>query len=169
MLRALVFLCANLAAGWRAATGAMLAEFVYRAITAGFYGALTQAFRKAEPAWAAGVAAMLLLPLNRIRLNWPSVSLAEDMRRVPGLIAGLLTCVPLSFYAGPSSETPSRGRCRLASCLSTVRAQAVFVSVVDLVENTMPVAAYREFAGANAYMLQMFPVPCELDHVLNEV
>lgn len=63
VLRALVFLCANLTAGWRAATGAMLAEFVYRAITAGFYGAITQAFRTAEPAWAAGVVVMILLPL----------------------------------------------------------------------------------------------------------
>jgi len=60
--RAGIFLCANLTAGWRAATGAMLAEFVYRAATSGFYGAITQAFRRAEPAWAAGVAAMILLP-----------------------------------------------------------------------------------------------------------
>jgi hypothetical protein len=36
-----------------AAEGAMLAEFVYRGITAGFYGALTQAFRKAAPVWKA--------------------------------------------------------------------------------------------------------------------
>jgi hypothetical protein len=63
VLRALVFLCANLTAGWRAASGAMLAEFIYRGISAGFYGAITQAFRKAEPAWAAGVAVMILLPL----------------------------------------------------------------------------------------------------------
>jgi hypothetical protein len=63
ILRALIFLFANLAAGWRAASGAMAAEFVYRAITAGFYGAMTQAFRKAEPAWQAGVTTMILLPL----------------------------------------------------------------------------------------------------------
>ncbi len=63
VLRALLFLCANLAAGWHAAGGAMLAEFVYRAITAGFYGAITQAFRQAQPGWAASVTAMILLPL----------------------------------------------------------------------------------------------------------
>ena len=63
ILRALVFLCANLAAGWRAATGAMLAEFIYRGISAGFYGAITQSLREAEPAWAACVAATILLPL----------------------------------------------------------------------------------------------------------
>ena len=41
----------------------MLVEFLYRALTAGFYGAITQAFRKAEPAWAAGFAVLGLLPI----------------------------------------------------------------------------------------------------------
>ena len=62
-LRAVVFLCANLTAGWRAATGAMLAEFLYRGISAGFYGAITQALRDAEPAWAAAVTAVAVVPL----------------------------------------------------------------------------------------------------------
>ena len=61
-LRAMIFLCANLTAGWRAATGAMLAEFVFRASSSGFYGAITQAFSQAEPAWAAAVASAVLLP-----------------------------------------------------------------------------------------------------------
>src|SRR5579871_2875725 len=63
ILRASIFLFANLAAGWRAATGAMLAEFIYRSISAGFYGAITQAFREAEPAWAAGLAVILVVPV----------------------------------------------------------------------------------------------------------
>lgn len=62
-IRALIFLFANWSAGWHAATGAMAAEFVYRAITAGFYGSLTQELSAAEPAWAGAVAAMFLLPL----------------------------------------------------------------------------------------------------------
>ncbi|HEX4808601.1 MAG TPA: hypothetical protein VH325_06720 [Bryobacteraceae bacterium] len=60
--RIIFFLC-NLAAGWRAATGAMLAEFAYRGITAGFYGALTQLFRGVEPEWAATLSVIFLLPL----------------------------------------------------------------------------------------------------------
>src|SRR5215510_14695129 len=44
--RALIFFAANLGAGTRAAVGAMVLEFGYRAITAGFYGAITQSFRK---------------------------------------------------------------------------------------------------------------------------
>jgi hypothetical protein len=62
-LRAIIFLCVNARAGWRAALGAALVELLYRTPTAGIYGALTQAFRKAEPAWAAGVTVMILLPL----------------------------------------------------------------------------------------------------------
>jgi hypothetical protein len=53
-LRATLFLCANLTAGWKAATAAMLAEFIYRACFSGFYGAITQALSKAEPAWDCG-------------------------------------------------------------------------------------------------------------------
>jgi hypothetical protein len=62
-LRAIIFLCVNLRAGWRAALSAALIELLYRTPTAGIYGALTQAFRKADPAWAAGVTVMVLLPL----------------------------------------------------------------------------------------------------------
>lgn len=61
-LRALLFLFANLRSGWEAATGAMLAEFVYRAITAGFYGALTQSFRHVRPPWKGTLAALVLVP-----------------------------------------------------------------------------------------------------------
>lgn len=49
IFRSIIFLCANLTAGWSAVLGAMSAEFIYRCVTAGFYGALTQAFRSAEP------------------------------------------------------------------------------------------------------------------------
>jgi len=62
-IRAMLFLCANLTAGWRAATGAMLAEFLYRAASAGFYGAITQAFSVAEPEWAATVTTAVMLPV----------------------------------------------------------------------------------------------------------
>ena len=62
-LRAGIFFCVNLPAGRRAALGAMLAEFLYRGVTAGFYGAITQAFGEADPAWTAGLIVMFLLPL----------------------------------------------------------------------------------------------------------
>jgi hypothetical protein len=62
-IRAIIFLCANLTAGWRAALAAAFVEVLYRGPTAGIYGALTQAFRKANPPWAASLTVMILLPL----------------------------------------------------------------------------------------------------------
>ncbi len=63
LFRSQIFLAVNLRAGWKAAVGAMVAEFVYRSIAAGFWGALTQVFRDAEPAWIAGFTVAVLLPL----------------------------------------------------------------------------------------------------------
>jgi len=65
LIRALIFFFCNLRSGVHAAEGAMLAEFVYRGFTSGFYGALTQAFRKATPVWKASLTVMFLLPLSQ--------------------------------------------------------------------------------------------------------
>jgi hypothetical protein len=88
-LRAILFLLANLSAGWRAATGAMAAEFLYRAVTAGFYGAITQAFRKAEPAWAAAISTVALVPLVSHALEL-TLHLA---RGTPKIITSLIASV----------------------------------------------------------------------------
>src|SRR5215468_9922850 len=61
--RGALFFLANLRTGLDAATGAMIAEFGYRALTAGFYGAVTQAFRAAEPRREATLAITLGLPI----------------------------------------------------------------------------------------------------------
>lgn len=58
-----IFFTANLSAGLDAAIGALITEFTFRTLTSGFYGALIQAFRRAEPAWTAVVATMIILPL----------------------------------------------------------------------------------------------------------
>jgi hypothetical protein len=70
LCRGLVFLLVNLTAGWQAAAGAMLAEFAYRACTAGFSGALTQAFRMAQPRWAAAVGIPLVSHLLEFAIHW---------------------------------------------------------------------------------------------------
>lgn len=62
LFRANIFLAANWSAGPEAAAGAMLTEFAYRFLAAGFYGALTQSFRRAQPPWAALLTVSLLLP-----------------------------------------------------------------------------------------------------------
>jgi hypothetical protein len=140
IIRALIFLIANLSAGWRAASGAMVAEFVFRAITSGFYGSLTQAFRTAEPAWMAAISVLILLPVVSHSLELalhlargtPKIissmvasvvfteistlfnlyamrrgalvvgeeeasSMSDDLRRVPGLIAGFVASGPLAI------------------------------------------------------------------------
>jgi hypothetical protein len=62
LLRAAIFFSTNLIAGWRAALGAMLAELALRSVTSGFYGAITESFSLARPAWAATAVAMVALP-----------------------------------------------------------------------------------------------------------
>jgi hypothetical protein len=63
ILRASLFFTTNLSAGLPAAIAALKTELVFRAVTSGFYGAITEAFREAEPPWTAALAVMFLLPL----------------------------------------------------------------------------------------------------------
>ena len=62
LLRATIFFFTNLVVGWHAALGAMLAELVFRFVTSGFYGAITESFSLARPAWAATMVAIVALP-----------------------------------------------------------------------------------------------------------
>jgi len=89
MIRAIIFLFTNLTAGWHAAAGAMFAEFLFRALTSGFYGSLVQAFRKVEPVWIAGVTVLILLPLIS-----HSLELAVHLARgTPKLLNSLVASV----------------------------------------------------------------------------
>jgi len=85
LFRSQIFLAVNLRAGWKAALGAMAAEFLYRSLAAGFWGALTQAFRGAEPAWLAGFAVAILLPL----LSHSVELLIHWLRGTPNLWASI--------------------------------------------------------------------------------
>ena len=58
-----VFFAANATAGMDAALGAIYAEFLYRSVTAGFYGAITQHFSVGNPRWLANTVAALGIPL----------------------------------------------------------------------------------------------------------
>ena len=62
LIRSSLFFGANLGAGTEAATAAMATELVLRFSTAGFYGALTQAFRRVEPPLYGTLGALVLLP-----------------------------------------------------------------------------------------------------------
>jgi hypothetical protein len=63
LVRGAVFFGVNLMAGWDAARAALVTEFTLRAVTSGFYGALTQRFRLVKPRWAATLTASVLLPV----------------------------------------------------------------------------------------------------------
>ena len=81
LLRAAIFFGTNLVAGWHAALGAMLAELALRAVTSGFYGAITEAFAAARPIWAAMATAMVVLPF----LNHSLEFLVHWLRGTPRL------------------------------------------------------------------------------------
>jgi len=62
LIRSSLFFSTNLSVSLDAATSAAATEVAFRLATAGFYGALTQAFRHAEPRHAATLSVMVLLP-----------------------------------------------------------------------------------------------------------
>ena len=89
LFRAAIFFAANLAAGWRAAVAAMSIEFLYRGISAGIFGALTQAFRQAQPAWLAACTAMVLLPVASHSIEFA----IHFARHTPKLITSIISSV----------------------------------------------------------------------------
>jgi hypothetical protein len=89
LTRAWVFFFANLASGWRAAVGAMIAEFLFRAATSGFYGALTQNFRSVRPGWMGAAAVMVLLPVTSHSLEL----LVHWLRHTPRLFTSIVSSV----------------------------------------------------------------------------
>jgi hypothetical protein len=109
VIRAFLFLFANLTAGWRAAAGAMAAEFLYRAITSGFYGSLTQAFRKAEPACMAAITVLILLPLVSHSLEFAIHRAHGTPKLLPSRMAsrrGFLGLLALSMARAGDAPAP---------------------------------------------------------------
>lgn len=102
IMRALLFFTANLSAGFDAARAAFVTELVFRGLTPGFYGAITQAFRTATPPWTGTLAASLLLSVTFTAISTcfnlfamrsgaliagaGSDSLWNDLRRTPQLV-----------------------------------------------------------------------------------
>jgi hypothetical protein len=98
LFRAAIFFFVNLKAGMPAALAAMQTELIYRALTSGFYGALTEAFREAEPPWAAFLAASILLPLASHSFEF-LVHWARGTRRlVPSIIASVIFTVLSTLF-----------------------------------------------------------------------
>jgi hypothetical protein len=53
LIRCAIFFAVNFTSGWKVASGAALAEFLYRLTASGYYGSITQALSRMQPAWRA--------------------------------------------------------------------------------------------------------------------
>jgi len=95
LIRGFIFLFANLRSGWRAAAGAMLAEWVFRAATSGFYGTITQRLGEVEPEWQGMAAAMLLLPLISHSLEF----LLHWLRHTPHLAVSVISSMVFTVFS----------------------------------------------------------------------
>lgn len=93
--RGLLFFTTNLSAGLDAATGALLAEFAFRFLTAGFYGSLTQSLRRIEPPAAGLAAALVLLPSLAHSLEY----LVHSARGTPALGVSIAASVGMTIVS----------------------------------------------------------------------
>jgi hypothetical protein len=94
-VRGTIFFIANLGAGLGPAIGAMGVEGVLFATLAGFYGALAQAFRRAQPEWAAAVTVMILIPVVNHTLEY-LMHYANGTKKVA---AGFTASISLSILS----------------------------------------------------------------------
>jgi hypothetical protein len=95
MVRGFIFLFANLSAGWKAAVGAMLAEWAFRAATSGFYGSLTQALGEVEPEWQGALCAAIMLPVISHSLEF----LLHWLRHTPKLRTSLISSITFTIFS----------------------------------------------------------------------
>lgn len=93
--RGTIFFVANLGAGLGAAIGAMSVEAALFAALAGFYGAMAQAFRHAQPAWAATMTVMALVPVVNHTLEY-LLHYASGTKRIA---AGVTASISLSILS----------------------------------------------------------------------
>ena len=94
-VRGTIFFIANLGAGLGAAIGAMGVEAALFATLAGFYGALVQTFRHAQPAWAATMTVMILIPAFNHTLEY-FMHYASGAKRIA---AGVAVSISLSVFS----------------------------------------------------------------------
>lgn len=95
IIRGLIFFFANLKSGMHAALGAMLAEYCYRALTSGFYGAITQTLGESEPEWQAALAASVLLPLSSHVIEF----FVHLLRHTPNLKTSIISSVVFTIFS----------------------------------------------------------------------
>ncbi|MPY86377.1 MAG: hypothetical protein GEU99_00470 [Luteitalea sp.] len=159
--RSVIFFSANLSAGLEAAMAAMMTELAFRGITAGFYGALTQAFRHGQPAWLASLSVILLLPLCthtlELVVHWlrGTVRLAESIL-ASAAFTGLSTLFNL-FAMRRGALIVGEGRASLVDDLR--RLPLLLVSFVLTIGRAVAAGARRPFAPHKRALLHRVREP----------
>jgi hypothetical protein len=64
ILRGPIFFVAAVHRGWRSALAALLTESIFCALSAGFYGAVVQILKDAQPQWLTGLFLTVAMPLS---------------------------------------------------------------------------------------------------------
>lgn len=62
VLRGPIFLVATVHRGWKSALAALFTESIFCVLTAGFYGAIVQTLRNAEPEWLTVIFLTVIMP-----------------------------------------------------------------------------------------------------------
>jgi glycosyltransferase involved in cell wall biosynthesis len=95
LFRCSIFFMVNLGAGLDRALGAVLTELVFRAVTAGWWGSITQAFRRVRPMWkaVAVIAPLLLLLQHSMEL------LVHWLRGTPRLVASIAGSIAFTIVS----------------------------------------------------------------------
>jgi hypothetical protein len=95
MIRGSIFFFANLGGGVAVATDALVIESSFYIVTAGFYGAILQSFRRVEPFWHAILCVTIMLPL----LNHSLEFILHWWGRTQKIAAGMIASVLLSLIS----------------------------------------------------------------------
>ena len=96
VLRGPIFTIAAVRQGWHAAIAALLTESIFCALSAGFYGAVVQILKDAEPQWLTGVFLTAVVPVTFQILEY----VLHWFRRTPHLrTAGIVSLVVSAISA----------------------------------------------------------------------
>lgn len=96
VLRGPIFFVAAMHRGWEAALAALLTEMIFCALSAGFYGAVVQTLKDAEPQWLTGIFLSVVMPVIFQVLEY----LLHWFRGTPHLrVAAIISLVVGAFSA----------------------------------------------------------------------
>ena len=102
VLRAPIFFAAYLATkqGFRMAVGAMIVQFIFRAVTGGTNGSIIQSFSKVEPAWHAVVTIPFILTIVMHVGEWFLQGAYDSVTGTTGKTTAVLFSVLASIISG---------------------------------------------------------------------